>query len=633
MANYFQKNVPGPRGKSAYMIAVEYGYKGTEKEWLDSNTGLDSNVPGPTGPEGIRGPIGLTGEKGDKGERGWQGEVGPSGPAGALDSALISQSFASLNHTHSQYLLQANTTSLTMGGGGLGTNVAMTGGLITGNTSGLSISLSNYLTTAAQSDHTHSQYQSSGAYLTTAQPVGAYLTTAQPVGAYLTTAAQVAHTHSDLYSPVGNSTAYAYQTATLASTFAQTGHTHSNLYLPVGNSTDYATSVLSSKFITTAQAPGNYLTTAAAVGHTHSDLYEPLGKTHSDLYPPISGTTAYNTSVLSNTLMHTSYSSGWNTSVLSTKFVTAGVGVADSAASTVAGGVVQFANLNGVSFGLNASTMTASIRANQIISRVEPTPYLGVTRSVDATSRTWWVYPFLVPQDLSFDVCRIMVSHAAPGAATTQGTTANRTFGATVSDTRYAVIYSQGAAGGANSRSLQYVTSGAASFLQQWGASMNSNGSEQSQSTYVHFPSDLGSAYITLSQSKQTTVTNMSIDASWSTVYSGYKYLDIPFGAASLSAGNYWVAFGGSKSSATADTGATRFLSVSANGGTQVGISGANNAIAQWGQASNATNNSWTHAAAIWTTNVQGTTNSIQFNQMSSSASHNVPYFVLMATR
>ena len=48
------------QGKSAYEIAVEQGYTGTEQEWLDSLQG----EPGEQGPQGE------PGEKGDKGDPG-----------------------------------------------------------------------------------------------------------------------------------------------------------------------------------------------------------------------------------------------------------------------------------------------------------------------------------------------------------------------------------------------------------------------------------------------------------------------------------------------------------------------------------------------------------------------------------
>lgn len=102
---------------SAYLIAVKNGYKGTEKEWLESLRGEKGEpfvytdftaeqlarlrgpqgLQGETGPQGPRGPKGekgdpgdtgpqgiqgVQGEKGDTGEQGPIGETGPQGPKG-----------------------------------------------------------------------------------------------------------------------------------------------------------------------------------------------------------------------------------------------------------------------------------------------------------------------------------------------------------------------------------------------------------------------------------------------------------------------------------------------------------------------------------------------------------------------
>jgi phage minor structural protein len=94
---------PGPDGKTAYEIAVENGFTGTEQEWIDSLIGepgtngltayevavnngfvgteeewLNSLV-GPQGPEGPRGPQGLQGLQGPEGEKGIQGPPGEDG--------------------------------------------------------------------------------------------------------------------------------------------------------------------------------------------------------------------------------------------------------------------------------------------------------------------------------------------------------------------------------------------------------------------------------------------------------------------------------------------------------------------------------------------------------------------------
>ena len=99
----------GTDGKSAYQIAVEQGYQGSESDWLSSlkgdkgNTGAKGN-PGQDGADGksayaiavehgyedsedewllsLKGEKGDTGERGEKGDTGLQGERGEKGDAG-----------------------------------------------------------------------------------------------------------------------------------------------------------------------------------------------------------------------------------------------------------------------------------------------------------------------------------------------------------------------------------------------------------------------------------------------------------------------------------------------------------------------------------------------------------------------
>ena len=63
----------GPAGKSAYEVAVDNGFEGTEQEWLASLEG----------PEGPQGPPGADGQDGAPGER---GEQGPPGEPGVVQS-------------------------------------------------------------------------------------------------------------------------------------------------------------------------------------------------------------------------------------------------------------------------------------------------------------------------------------------------------------------------------------------------------------------------------------------------------------------------------------------------------------------------------------------------------------------
>ena len=105
------------RGYSAYEVAVNNGFVGTQAAWLESLVGAtgpqgvpgvqgpqgprgsqglpgldgeDSTVPGPAGPEGPQGPQGPKGDTGadstvpgPAGPAGPQGETGPTGPQGA----------------------------------------------------------------------------------------------------------------------------------------------------------------------------------------------------------------------------------------------------------------------------------------------------------------------------------------------------------------------------------------------------------------------------------------------------------------------------------------------------------------------------------------------------------------------
>ena len=71
----------GGLGKSAYEIAKEHGFKGTEEEWLESLKG-EVGPQGPAGEKGEQGEVGPQGPVGPAGEKGEQGEVGPQGPQG-----------------------------------------------------------------------------------------------------------------------------------------------------------------------------------------------------------------------------------------------------------------------------------------------------------------------------------------------------------------------------------------------------------------------------------------------------------------------------------------------------------------------------------------------------------------------
>jgi len=74
----------GGNGKSAYEIALEHGFVGTEAEWLESLKGTDGRdgidgKDGTMGPQGEQGPPGLDGQPGKNGEQGSPGVDGRDG--------------------------------------------------------------------------------------------------------------------------------------------------------------------------------------------------------------------------------------------------------------------------------------------------------------------------------------------------------------------------------------------------------------------------------------------------------------------------------------------------------------------------------------------------------------------------
>lgn len=75
-------------GQSAYALAVQLGYTGSEAAWIASLKGAkgdkgDKGDTGAQGPKGATGATGATGARGATGATGPQGPRGPQGPAGA----------------------------------------------------------------------------------------------------------------------------------------------------------------------------------------------------------------------------------------------------------------------------------------------------------------------------------------------------------------------------------------------------------------------------------------------------------------------------------------------------------------------------------------------------------------------
>lgn len=217
-----------------------------------------------------------------------------------------------------------------------------------------------------------------------------------------------------------------------------------------------------------------------------------------------------------------------------------------------------FSNANGISFGLNSNTITATINpsAAALESYYFNLPiFQGSGNTLTLGGSSNYVQPFLLPYDVSFSYFRLMMSNAF--GSTTLATTLNTTIAFQQTQTWFANIYTAGT--GANSKSLQRIAGSSATMVLRIAHSLGAATGNQTVSYAVTYP-------VTGSYGNFNTTYNpgnsINISTTQNTQFSGNRYLDIPF-ATSLAAGNYWVAF--QRSSATATTAGTQFTGCTHN--------------------------------------------------------------------
>jgi len=105
----------GADGLSAYQVAVENGYVGTEQEWLLSLKG-EHGEQGIQGIQGIQGVQGIKGDKGDTGATGAKGDKGDTGDSGILTFSTSGNSGASTYNSGTKALNVPNYSLIGLGG-------------------------------------------------------------------------------------------------------------------------------------------------------------------------------------------------------------------------------------------------------------------------------------------------------------------------------------------------------------------------------------------------------------------------------------------------------------------------------------------------------------------------------------
>ncbi|CAB4121826.1 Parallel beta-helix repeat [uncultured Caudovirales phage] len=476
-------------------------------------------------------------------------------PVGAyLTTAMASNAgsnFVGLNTAITGGSMTANSSGITIsipaGVGGtnyIGLNTAITGGSMTGNTSGISINIpiyqttGNYLTTAMVSNAGSNfiglntaitngsltanssgisinlpVYQSQGAYLTTAMASNAGsnfvgLNTAV-TGASLTANSNGISLNVPVYQTTGNYLTTAMQ-SNASSAFAGTNSAIT------GGSITHDTSGISINlpaYLTTAQPVGAYLTTAMASN---------AGSNFIGLGTAITGA--------SMTANSNGISLNVPAAAPSPVYIQAG-------STNGSLGTISFADGNGVTFGLNGSTLTASVGggAATMASYYENIPAIQNSTLQLGTGVSNYIQPFELPYNISASYLRMPVQMT--WASTTANTSnSSLSYALSQSQTMWVNIYTMGTGASSASLGLYAVASNTMAMVMSatYGAS-----NAQTVFNSISYPLAGGSSTGSASLGSQTAVIWMGTGGL--TNFTGSRMMDLAFNS-SLSAGAYWMA-------------------------------------------------------------------------------------------
>lgn len=525
---------------------------------------------------------------------------------------------AALSQDSSKYAGTSSGTQTTSG-----TNVVMTI-----NTAGLNLGVPAFLTTAALSGDT-SKYAgvSSGTQTTSGTNVVMTHNTAGlnlGVPAFITTAALSGDTSkyaglgTSVATVAGTDVAIAVNTAGVTvsypkyiTTAALSGDT--SKYAGVNGSvattagTDLALTLNTSgatigypKWITTAM-----LSNAATI----SNINVSAGAASANL----------SNFVLSNS---NNISFGLNGSTITATVPSVSVISFSAGTSSQTFGSLVFSNSNGISFGLNGSTVTAQ---NLFLSylNIAGTHYGNTVTSSFINSVSYMV-PFVVPQNLSVGSVRLY-EVGSQAASSTQGLVNGSTLSMSGQTTHNFVFYSRGV--GASSMSLQFVTS--TQIVDQVSMNVqNAAGANSSQLSYTYRFS-LGNTSFTKDYS--STAQSYNFHTSHVTDLTGTKQVDYPCGI-SLSAGQWFLGYGRSTTFATQNAAISVATRLNISYDSQFILS--QNTLGAIGTLGGATNSSVAFAqlglGSFSTGGAAGTTNSLNISVISSGASNQIPVFQLV---
>lgn len=294
-------------------------------------------------------------------------------------------------------------------------------------------------------------------------------------------------------------------------------------------------------YLTTAQAPGAYLTTAALSNHSHGN--PTLALTN------LTGTTASNSAGLTLSLSAGDLTNFLTTAALSNHShgnpTLALTNISGTTASNSAGLTLSLSAGAGGGAGANASFWDNFPYFANVVGTQGTAP--GNSQSV--------VFPALLQQGVSADFARFFASRNTN--STTLATSANVTFSAQRAHTFNLGLYVQGT--GANSTRIESVVTTSIGSTQQVSLQANANGSEYTVSYNLSYPRLSGTSSTQITYA--ATQTNFSLVTTNLTAFTGYQIVDIPF-ASAIPASNYWVVLGSSSATTTGGVAGATALNV-----------------------------------------------------------------------
>jgi len=336
---------------------------------------------------------------------------------------------------------------------------------------------------------------------------------------------------------------------------------------------------------------------------------------------------------------------------------------------------LTFSNSNGISFGLNAGTVTATVATNYQSqgaylttaaqsdhSHGNPTLALtnlsgttasnsaGLTISLSASTipmvdyyvnavpflnsqtmtvgqSTSHIVPFFVPQPLSFDFVRMIRSGSVQAASTTAATFANTDGACGYTKSHNFMLFSRGNGASSNSLKSYYSTQ----IVENWFGYISAGpvGSQWAFANRYSLPCSTGTTGFT--HDYASTAASQAYNSASATMLTGLKEVDFNVGT-TLSPGQWWLLYGASSTTSAAGLTLQSNMSRLIVTYNMLGMSQATIQVGPLGSATQQTKG-LNFGNGSFSTAGGGTTNSLAFTNITTSASNNMMYFQLMRTQ